>query len=123
MALKITNPKSIITPDNRVIPNSTIIWIKPYFPTATNAQAECVVYSEAKDYIDQQLALTPSGTTVFNITFSLDEMDFFTTLHTKVIEKFLEVDSTLQIEYYPFEGLTTPPVEEEQSPAPEEEEA
>lgn len=116
MALRITTPKDIITPDNRVIRNSTIIWIKPYFPTATNAQAECVVYSEAKDYIDQQLALQPKGTVVFNITFSLDEMDFFTTLHTKVTEKFLEIDPTLEIEYYPFLGLTAPV---EETPAPE----
>lgn len=116
MALKITNPKDIITPDNRVIRNSTIIWIKPYFPTATNAQAECVVYSEAKDYIDQQLALQPQGTVVFSITFSLDEMDFFTTLHTKVTEKFLEIDPTLVIEYYPFLGLTAPVEETPENP-------
>ena len=119
MALLISNPKTIVLPEDRVIRPASVVWLRPYFPTATGAQVEFVMYENDKDYIDQQLSDHIRGVFVRSMTFSLDELDFFNTLHTKATEELLAIDPTLQIEYKPFLGMTAPPIEPEVEPTPD----
>jgi hypothetical protein len=111
MALKINNPKNIITPDDRVIRDAELVWLKPYFPSTTNTSVELVFYAEAKDYVDQQMSQTVKGVTVVTVDIALDEADLYSTMHAKVAEKLLAIDSSLDIDIHDFLGLVEPPVE------------
>ena len=111
MALRIKNPKMIITPSDRVIRESEAVWLRPYFPVSTQAQVELVFYDKAKEYIKDQLSQQALGVIVANINISLGEENFYDVLHTKVIEYLMTIDSTLELEKFDFIG--------EQAPAPE----
>lgn len=116
MALKINNPKNIITPDDRVIRDAELVWLKPYFPSTTNTSVELVFYGEAKDYVDQQMSQTVKGVMVVNVDIALDETELYSTMHAKVAEKLLAIDSELDIDIHDFLGLVAPPVEPVEPP-------
>lgn len=108
MALRIKNPKMIITPNDRVIRESEAIWLRPYFPMSTQAQVELVFYEKAKDYIKEQLSQQAMGVIVANIEISLGEENFYDVLHTKVIDYLTSLDSSLELEKFDFIGDEAP---------------
>lgn len=124
MALKINNPKLIITPQDRVIRESELVWLKPYFPSTNTTAVELVFYDKAMDYVDAQWNQTSRGVIVTNIDISLDETDLFNVMHAKVAEYLLSIDSELDIDIHEFVGVTTPvepPIEPVEPVSPEEE--